>query len=320
MDEQHEEADADGVTATLDSIAFVVGADRLRPTWRVLLAWPLLWVLTGAVLTGNLMGALRPFLGDGGHLAGLAQSVLHGGFLAVALVVWARSLDRRPLSDYGVDVSWRWLGDAAGGFVAVLVGSAVWLGFGSTLGLTITAVWSAYSLGSLLVVPAVLLVALGLHAAVQQIVFFRVILDGAVEGLAGRGVAAGPAAVGAVLVAAAFFVNMHDVTSGLRLLDLAIVGTLFGLLFLHTGELALGIGAHFGALYVPSVVFASASRASDGPALFEVAGSLPGGLGTVGQVGFPRLILAYLLLVAWLRWRRGGVPVRRTVVRRWGRS
>lgn len=316
MDERRDEVDADA----FGSLLFVGSDRRLRPTWRVLLAWPLLWVLTGAVLTGNLLGVLGPLLDDGGHLTGLAQSLLHGGFLAVALLVWARHLDRRPLSDYGVEISSRWLGDAAVGFVAVLVGSAIWLGFGSMLGLTITSVWPAYSVGSLLVVPAVLLVALGLHGAVQQVVFFRVILDGAAEGLAGRGVAAGPAAVGAVLVAAAFFVNMHDVNTGLRLLDLAIVGTLFGLLFLHTGELALGIGAHFGALYVPSVVFASASRSTDGPALFEVAGTLPGGLGTVGQVGFPRLVLAYLVLVAWLWWRRGGVFIRRTVVRRWGPS
>ncbi len=288
---------------------------RVRATWRVLLAMPLLWVLTGGVLTGNVQAAIESIPSGPTPAGGLAQSLLHGGFFAVALVAWARYLDRRPLSDYGVTASGRWLLDLLAGFVAVVVGFGAWFALGSALGSTGLAVSTPYPGGSLLLGLTVLLVALVLHAAIQQLVFFRVVLENAAEGLYGRGVAPARAVVGGLLVAIPFFVGMHGVPTGLRLLDLAVAGAVFGLLYAHTGELALGIGAHLGALYGGNVLFSSTAGAAAGPAVFQVTGSLPGVLGVVDAYGFPKMVVAYLVLVGWLRWRRGGLAIEAGIAR-----
>jgi len=281
----------------------------IRATWRVLLAMPVLWVLTGGVLAGNLQTAV-PWIPSGqAPMAGLAQSVLHAGFFLVALAVWARYLDARPLSEYGVSATPAWTLDLAAGFGAVVVGFVVWLGLGAALGgVTVTTALSSPqgSLGTELVVAAV---ALLLHAAVQQLVFFRVILGSAAEGLGSRDLSRTWAFAGALVVAVVLFVAMHGSVTPLRVLDLVVAGCVFGLLALHTGELALGTGAHFGALAAGSVLFSPAANAGSGPAVFQMTGSLPGLLGTANEYGFPKMVVAYLALLAWLQWRRGEITV-----------
>lgn len=304
------------VSARLRAVLRGASDTRVRATWRVVLAMPLLWLLTGGVLTGNLQAAVGWIPSGGTPAAGLAQSLLHGGFFLVALAAWARYLDRRPLSEYGVSASGRWLRDLLVGFGAVVLGFGAWFALGALLGQTTVEASMSYPGGSLPLGLAILLVALVLHAAVQQVVFFRVILENAAEGLHGRGAAPSTAVVGAALVAIPFFVAIHGVTTGLRLLDLAVAGGIFALLYVHTGELALGIGVHLGALYGGSVLFAPAARAAGGPVAFEVSGSLPGLLGVVDQYGFPKLVVAYLLLTGWLAWRRGELPVETAIARR----
>lgn len=282
---------------------------RVRATWRVLLAMPFLWVLTGGVLAGNLQSAVGVLPGAGATGGGVTQSLLHAGFFLAALGVWARSLDRRPLSAYGVSASPRWVRDGTVGFVAVLVGFGAWRGGTAALGGTSVTVAPSVPQGSVLLGVIAPFVALVLHAAVQQVVFFRVILKSAAEGLHSRGVGAVAAVAGAVPVAVLLFVVMHGQAGPLRLLDLAVAGGIFGLLYLHTGELALGIGAHFGALSGGIVV----------SAVVGVTGSLSGVPGVLDQYGFPKMLVAYVAILAWLRWRRGEVPVR-TDIARWSGS
>lgn len=275
---------------------------RVRATWRVLLAMPVLWVLTGGVLAGNVQSTVG-VIPDAGATGGLAQSLLHAGFFLVALAAWARYLDRRPLSEYGVSASPRWGRDGVVGFAAVLVGFGAWTGVTSALGGTSVTVAPSVPQGSVLLGVIAPFVALVLHAAVQQVVFFRVILESAAEGLHSRGLGARRALAGAVPVAVLLFVVMHGQAAPLRLLDLAVAGGVFGMLYLHTGELALGIGAHFGALYGGIVV----------SALLRVTGSLSGVPGVLDQYGFPKMLVAYVVILAWLRWRRGAVPIRSDV-------
>ena len=274
---------------------------RLRATWRVLLAYAVLWVLTGGVLAGNLQARVGLLPAGPEPLAGLTQSLLHAGFLVVALAGWARYVDRQPLSAYGVSASPRWARDAAVGVVALVAGHGLWLAFGGLVGgLSVSPTLSPPD-GSWLLAAVAPALALALHAVVQQVVFFRVVLEAGAEGLHARGLTRSNALLGALPVAVLLFVVMHHLPSGLRVLDLAVAGGVFGLLYLQTGDLALGTGLHVGALYAGGVVFAAPSTA--GPAVFTVAGSLPGALGVVSQYGFPRVVLAYLLLLGWLRWR-----------------
>lgn len=266
---------------------------------------PVLWTLTGAVLAGNVQSAIEAIPAGGATGGGVAQSLLHAGFFLAALLGWARFLDRRPLSDYGVSGSRGWLRDGAVGFAAVLVGAGGWTGLTSVLGGTTVKLAPSVPRGSVLLGLVLPFVALLLHAAVQQVVFFRVILGTAAEGLHSRGVSASRAAVAAIPVAVLLFVLMHGSATPLRVLDLAVAGGVFGLLYLHTGELALGIGAHLGALYSGIVV----------SAVVQEGGSLSGTLGALDRYGSPTMLIAYAVVVAWLLWWRGGLPIQRDVAR-----
>jgi hypothetical protein len=289
------------------------GDTRVRATWRVLLAYPVLWLLTGGGLTVMTQDALGVIPSGSDPAGGLAQSLLHAGFLVVALALWARYLDRRSLADYGVSLTARWFLGALGGFAAVVIGFGAWFAVGAGMGRTSVTLAPSYPEGSLVVGLAILVVALALHAAVQQVVFFRVILENAAEGLHSRGVEPTRAALSALPVAVLLFIVMHTIAPGLRIIDVALVGAAFGLLYLHTGNLALGTGMHFGALYAGSVLFVRNPAA--GPSVFEVADTLPGVLGTVNQYGFPKMVVAYLVLAAWLHWRRGPLGVKREIAR-----
>lgn len=286
------------LTDHLRAVVFGEDDPRVRATWRVLLAMPVLWILTGAILTGNVQSAVE-FIPSGQSTgSGLAASLLHAGFLLIALIFWARYIDWLPLSNYGVTVSLDWIRDFLIGFVAVVLGQALWVGISSLP--TEKSVWVSPSTPdeSILFWLILPFVALVLHAAVQQIVFFRVILKNAAEGIHSRGVTASKAIVAAVPVAVVFFIAMHGSMTPLRVFDLAVVGGIFGLLYLHTGELGLGIGAHFGAFYAGTLLFA----------VVRVSGSLSGVLGRIDQYGFPKMVLAYIVVLAWLLWRRGDIP------------
>lgn len=293
----------------LRSVVFGEDDPRVRATWRVLLAMPILWTLTGAVLTANLRSAIGFIPSGQAPGSGIAASLLHAGFLLIALGLWARYLDRQPLSNYGISVSRDWVRDFLVGFVAVVIGQAVWVGVSSlSVGKSVQVSPSTPDESILywLVLP---IVALVLHAAVQQIVFFRVILKNAAEGLHSRGINASLAAVVAVPVAVVLFIPMHGSMTPLRILDLAVVGGIFGLCYLHTGELGLGIGAHFGAFYSGTILFA----------VIRVTGSLSGVLGRIDEYGFPKIVLAYLVVLAWLAWRRGEIPLEDSISRWNGR-
>lgn len=291
----------------LNAVVFGQEDPRVRAIWRVLLAMPILWILTGDVLTANVMSAIGP-LGDSA-VTGLASSLLHGGFLLIALILWARYFDRQPLSNYGISGSLNWIRDFLIGFIVVVLGQALWISIGSLSGGISVQVSPSTPDESLLFWLVLPFVALVLHAAVQQIVFFQVILRNAAEGLHSQGVAASQAVLAAVPVATVLFIAMHGSTTPLRILDLAVAGCIFGLMSLHTGELGLGIGAHFGAFYSGTVVLS----------VIQVTGSLSGVLGTIDQYGFPKMVLAYLVVVVWLLWRHRELPLQDSIARWNGR-
>jgi membrane protease YdiL (CAAX protease family) len=297
----------EGITIPDPLRVVVFGEDdpRVRATWRVLLAMPVLWLLTGGVLAGNVQSFIGVIPSGQSLGSGLAQSPLHGGFFLIALVVWARYLDRQPLSNYGVSVSLGWVRDFLVGFVAVVIGHGIWIGLGSLFGGRSVQISPSTPDESVLLWLLIPFVALVFHAAIQQIVFFRVILKNAAEGLHSRGINAHQAAFAGIPISVVFFVLMHGSTMPLRVFDLAVAGGIFGLLYLHTGELGLGIGAHFGAFYSGTLVFA----------VFQVTGSLSGLLWRIGQYGFPKVVVGYLVVLAWLLWRRRQIPIQESTAR-----
>lgn len=293
--------------ARLRPVVFGREQPRLRATWRFVLAWPLL------PLVGALLGVAMPALGVSGMIPG---GPIQGIVFLVMLVLWARYIDRRPLSDYGVSASPTWLLNLSTGLIAVI---AVWSGWHLV----------ASSLGWMRIEPAVMapewsvhlrlfgvLISLAINTWVQDTVFFAIVLASAAEGLRSRDVNATRAVIGGWIVAVVFFTAIHGTPTLLDTIGTAVGGAVFGLLYVHTDDLALTIGVHWGSSYATGAIFASPSVAMQGPSVFEVTKSLPGDIS--GAAGIGLYGVTYLVLVGWLRLHRGDVSIRTTIAQ-WNR-
>lgn len=298
-----------GISGRFRAVVFGTDDTRVRATWRVLLAMPVFWILGGGVFTGNLQAAVGALPDGGDPLGGVTASLLHGGFVLVVLVGWARYLDRMPLSSYGVSLSRDWLRDLVVGFAAIFTAFAAWFAAASALGWARVDVALTAPDTSVLAGVGLFVVALGIHVWIQQVVFFRIVVKNAAEGLHNRGLDAPRAVFGGVVVAVPIFIAMHQLQLDLRVADLLVVGLIYGLVYAHTSELALGIGLHLGIFIADQTLFVAPSRTAEGVAVFQVTQSLPGPLQTLATYGFPKMLLAYALVVTYLYWRHGAVPL-----------
>lgn len=276
---------------------------RLRAVWRFLLAWPLL------PLINVLVALILPILGLSGMIpGGPLQGIL---FLGI-LVLWARYVDQRPLSEYGVSASTSWVVNLGVGFGAVLTVWAGWHALAASLGWMHLAVAITAPQESVLFGLGGVFVSLAINTWVQDVVFFAIVVASAAEGFRSRGLAPARAVLGAWLVGVLFFTAIHGTPTVADAAGTAVGGAVFGLLYVHTGELALTIGTHWGASYAAGTVFAG--QASPGTAVFTVSRSLPGALDGWGSVVL--YLGTYLLLVGWLVCFHGGVPLE-TDLARW---
>jgi membrane protease YdiL (CAAX protease family) len=226
---------------------------------------------------------------------------------AVVLVAWARYIDRRPLGEYGFAATPAWVLDLLVGFAAVLVAWVLWFGVGAALDWTTVKTSLSAPDGSLVLALGGLVVAYGLNAWVQETVFQGLVLKNVAEGLRNRGATARRAVLGALAVTAAYFAVIHGETSPRFLIDLTVAGAVYGALYVHTGSLALPVGAHLGANLVGGTVFAPASAVGDRVTVFVVSGGVPGP--ELLNLAFTRMVLAYLLLLGYLWLRHGEVGV-----------
>lgn len=294
------------VTSVARGVQHVVfGADdpRLRAIWRFLLAWPLL------PLINVLVGLILPVLGLSGMIPG---GPLQGLLFLGILVLWARYVDQRPLSEYGVSASASWVVNLVVGFAAVLTVWAGWHALAASLDWMQLEVAITAPQESVLFGLGGVFVSLAINTWVQDVVFFAIVVAGAAEGLRGRGLAPAQAVLGAWLVGVLFFTAIHGTPTVADAAGTAVGGAVFGLLYVHTGELALTIGAHWGASYAAGTVFAA--QTSPGPSLFAVSRSLPGALD--GWAGVFLYLGTYLLLVGWLVLFHGEVTLK-TDLARW---
>jgi len=300
------------ITGGLRRVGWGRGDSRVRATWRVLLAVLLLWVLSQRVLVRLVLGATDSIPPVDSPAAPLVVAVIRVAFFIVAMAIWTRYIDRLSLSSYGVRFSGDWFQRLIGGFAAVLFVLLAWNGIAAALGwLTIDLVLSNPE-----VELVFLFVTFALSAAIQQIVFFRVVLKNAAEGLHSRGVTPLRAVGGGLLVGLLFYVVTHDLPTAIRVVDLVVVGMVYGFLYVQTGDLGFSVGVHFGIWFLGSVLFRSPSGAGSGTVVFEKTGSLPAMLGVIDGYGFPKVLLAGLLVVAWIRWRQGRVPLYREIAQR----
>ena len=281
-------------TATLRRAAIGTETTRLRATWRVLLAVPLL------PLVGLLAARVQAAIGLRGMVAGgPVQGIIFLGLL----VAWAALVDRRPISDYGVTASRRWVADLG---VALLAGLAVWTAWhvlAASLGWFDLAAGPALDGDEVAGVVGVF-PSLAINTWVQDVVFFAIVLAVAAEGFHARGVGRHRAVLGGWLVGVLFFTAIHGTPTVIDAASTALGGAVFGLLYVHTGDLAATIGVHWASSFAAGPLFADPERAR---AVVHVTGTVPG----VDPMA-PALVLypvTYLLVVGWLRVSRGHVGV-----------
>jgi len=287
-------------TIRLNVRSVLVGGEdpRLRAVWRVLVAAVVFLevVNTVGVLVAS---ALGPVYGGDQRLAMVITSVTAAVVLGAILFGWAHYVDRRPLSNYGFSMGSAWGVDLLAGFGAVLVAYGLWFALASVLGGSGVEVSLVDVQGSVLLWLAAGLVTNLFSALAQDTVYFGVILKNAAEGIRAWDVTPIRAVVVGWLVGILFFILIHGVTADpVVLLNWVVGAGVFGLLYAHTGELALPIGAHAAANFVSSAVV--------------LTGTVPVP-STVSDWAYPKIAVAYLVLLAWLYWRRGEVTIQQRI-------
>lgn len=291
------------VTDRLRTIGWGESDPRLRASWRVLLAFVLFVVVTLAMVS-----ALAGLDSLGVTLAPIEMATVGiplGAVLFFAVLVpWARYIDRRPLAAYGFERSWRWLTDLVVGFLAVAIGTGLWYGVGVALGWTsVELVW-AYEGGPVGLWTALMVVVWGMSGAYQATLYFGLWLTNAAEGLASRGLSPRRAVIVAWAVTAVLFVLRHTPGDLGEAGMLLAGGTVFGAMYVQSGELALPIGAIGWGNFVNLVLFVPHDFELEAPVVFEVTQSLPAGLDLLADPRLPQMVIAYVVVVTWLHWRR----------------
>jgi membrane protease YdiL (CAAX protease family) len=262
---------------------------RIRAIWRIILAWSLL------PLVGVLVALIMPVIGLSGMIpGGPIQGIV---FLGI-LMVWARFIDRRSIAAYGVSISLSWLARLFVGFIVVVGVWTTWHVTAESIG-WMQIEWSLSAPQGAVGLRLVgALVSLAINTWVQDVVFFAIVLVAAAEGLRNRDVEPRRAVLCGWLVAAGFFTLIHGTPTILDFVGTLVSGLVFGLLYVHTGELALTIGIHWGSSYAAGFIFPRVSMAQEGASIFRVTelGPLAKGM-EVPLVLYPA---SYLLLAVWL--------------------
>ena len=280
---------------------------RIRAIYRILI--PILLLTIGLTRLAVLVPRVVVPPGSPGMLSVVVTGLFEAALVGAMLVVWARYIDRRQVADYGLSQLPMWTLNLVVAVGAVLVGHAAWYAVGSALGWTdVTLVLSA---GEWALVPtlAALFVALALNTWVQETVFVAIPVQNAAEGLAAWGVTPRRAVLTGWLLATLLFTLSHTNPNPATWVNHLVGLGVYALLYVHTGELSFPIGVHLGVNFSMNGLFVAESGTT-GLAVFRVAESLGGLAGGLSSGRLPQILVAYLLLLAWLRWRHGTVAIR----------
>ncbi|MFW5939606.1 MAG: type II CAAX prenyl endopeptidase Rce1 family protein [Halolamina sp.] len=226
--------------------------DRIRATWRVAVPLTLFVVVTYGSALFLVIPLLRRL--DAPPVTNIDLAILGPLGLAASLAALAVAsrLDRRPLSGFGFAFSRRWWTELVAGVIGGVLVSGVQAGYGVVLGGSeVTETFTSGSADA--VVAATFLFLVGMTAVVvhEEIVFRAILVPNIAEGAAARGASASSAAVVALLGSSLLFVPMHWVggvsigeSFAVETLGYFLMGALFALPYVLTGEVALSVGLH----------------------------------------------------------------------------
>ncbi|WP_195893083.1 CPBP family intramembrane glutamic endopeptidase [Halopiger djelfimassiliensis] len=243
----------------------------------------------------------------------------------VALIVLARSIDRRHVSEYGFHVSLEWVVDAIAGAVlgVVLVGVAFGLTYrqGAVDVLDTMSAGTARSFAFGIGVSIVGWLFVGFW---EETLFRGLFLRNAAEGLASRKLSATTALFGAWLSSSLVYGVLHGPFGtnpdgdalGYALVMTTVMGGLFGIAYLLSGELAFPIGLHAGINFAERNLFFGRPEA-DIPAVLRVEQV---GIGSHVQfqsidpaVIVPVFLFGYVVVTGWFSLRQGGFSPKRRI-------
>lgn len=292
---------------------------RVRALWRVLLS--IVFVLSG-VLLGS---AVAMALGVDALWLPVVSHLWSVVTVAVVLVLMARFVDRRPVVDYGFSLSRGWWTDAAAG--AALGVALMAVAFGISYGrgrIHVVELWSAGDGGAFLPWMGLAVAVWILVGVWEESLFRGLFITNAAEGLAARGLTGTRALLGAWASSSAVFGLLHGplgtVPEGVALLDMLVVwllvGGLFGLSYVLSGQLAFPIALHAALNFATNnVFFGFAGGSPTLPAVFrvEAAGGSWSPHGDLG-VMLPVVLLGYVAVLGWFYRRRGSLAFETPVV------
>jgi len=297
---------------------------RLRTLWRLLLG--LIILLAVGVILGLALPILWRVMGAATHVtAPLPLSLRFAArLLQTMLAVWlaGRFLDHHAYAGYGFRLNRAWWLDLAFGLAlgAVLM-AGIFMTEWAAGWVTVVGMWrvdpTSRSLAQALLAPLVLFLAVGIQ---EELLFRGYLLRNLAEGLRFRAQNGALPSLAAWLLSSAVFGLAHAANPNASLAsttNLVFAGLFLGLGYVLTGELAISIGLHVtwnlfqGSVFGFPVSGTQFSRTTviatsqSGPHLWTGGAFGP----EAGLVGFVAGAAGTLLILAWVRWRRGKIAL-----------
>ncbi|QGA81975.1 type II CAAX prenyl endopeptidase Rce1 family protein [Halomicrobium sp. LC1Hm] len=232
--------------------------------------------------------------------------------MVALLGLFARHLDHRPVREYGYRLSRSWWYDLVVGIGLGMIVVALTFVIGrytNSLRVTGTGLLpETASVGRFLLFFA----AFAGVAFYEEYIYRGSFVTNAVEGLSARGISGPVATTLAVLTSTLAFAAIHvpgaiagEANISLVLVKTGLLGGLLGIAYIWTDELAFPMGVHLGVNYALMNVFGiGAAKVSGVPTVLTVEHTTTGLWSPARGIPiFLAVLVGYVLVFAWARWR-----------------
>ena len=295
---------------------------RLRAIYRILIQATIFFILMkGLAALVGVPDEITAYLSLGTIL------ILSGiRLFRVLISVWltGKWIDRRPFSDFGLQINKKWWGELGFGLVlGIIMISLIFLVELAAGWITITdTFFSVRSSGSFFMTFIVYLVLFACVGFSEELMYRGYFLTNLAEGFNGKTIGPKYALVLGLIFSSLLFGIFHlgsPHATFISTLNIVVFGLLFGLSYGLTGRIAIAIGLHttwnffqgnvFG-FPVSGVTFPLESASvfsiqQNGPALWTGGAFGP----EAGLVGLITFVIGVLLLLGWIRVRRGSIKL-----------
>ncbi|MFC7078257.1 CPBP family intramembrane glutamic endopeptidase [Haloarcula halophila] len=240
----NQRANRGGITGHVVSVLWNRTEGRPRALWRIL----------GAVVAGFVGVRVVPALALAGtelppSVTGAAINLIAALAALVTAVGFAKYVDRRPLTDYGLTFGPSWLKDFGAGSAIALAGMAVALPVSLIAGwATVSELFSGGTGANALpfaVAFGLFVIQWVLVAFWEELIHRGLILTGAVEGFRNRWLSDRGAVVAGVVASALIFSITHFPNSPAAFGSRLLLGVILGAAYVWADSLALPMGLHF---------------------------------------------------------------------------